>query len=114
MNADISSDVRSLIIIPCLNEARHIEALIAKLGRAIDELDARIVVADGGSTDGTQDIVTRIANSDPRVLLIDNPKRLQSAALNLAVSELGFDSLMGLSTGSLSMTVDIGATFGSG
>jgi succinoglycan biosynthesis protein ExoA len=91
MNSDTASDVRSLIIIPCLNEAKHIEALIAKLGRAIDELDARIVVADGGSTDGTQAIVERIASSDSRVLLIDNPKRLQSAALNLAVMQLGFD-----------------------
>jgi succinoglycan biosynthesis protein ExoA len=91
MNTDIHSDMRSLIIIPCLNEARHIEALIEKLGRAIDELDARIVVADGGSTDGTQEIVKRLADADPRILLIDNPKRLQSAALNLAVRELGFE-----------------------
>jgi hypothetical protein len=66
MNTDIHSDMRSLIVIPCLNEARHIEALIEKLGRAIDELDARIVVADGGSTDGRRRLSGDAAKRSPR------------------------------------------------
>ncbi|MEZ2218438.1 glycosyltransferase family 2 protein [Rhizobium sp. RCC_161_2] len=83
--------MRCLIVIPCLNEEKHIEPLIAKLGGALDELDARIVVADGGSTDGTREIVNEIAKADQRVLLLDNPKRLQSAAINLAVETFGND-----------------------
>jgi succinoglycan biosynthesis protein ExoA len=39
---------------------------------------------DGGSADGTCEIVAAIAQADARVRLIDNPKRLQSAAVNLA------------------------------
>ncbi|WP_183938209.1 glycosyltransferase family 2 protein [Rhizobium paranaense] len=91
MKTGIPMDMRCLIVIPCLNEEKHIEPLIAKLGRALDELDARIVVADGGSTDRTRDIVREIAAVDPRILLIDNPKRLQSAAINLAIETLGND-----------------------
>ncbi len=83
--------MRCLIVIPCLNEEKHIEPLIAKLGGALDELDARVVVADGGSTDGTREIVKEIARTDPRVLLLNNPKRLQSAAINLAVETFGDD-----------------------
>lgn len=91
MKTDVSSSVSSLIIIPCLNEAKHIAPLIEKLDPSLDELNARIVVADGGSTDGTREIVGRISEADPRVILLDNPRRLQSAAINLAVKTFGRD-----------------------
>ncbi len=86
-----SGDMRCIIVIPCLNEEKHIEPLIGKLGQALDDLDARIVVADGGSTDRTREIVRDIAERDSRVLLLDNPKRLQSAAINLAMETFGDD-----------------------
>ncbi|TIV99835.1 MAG: glycosyltransferase, partial [Mesorhizobium sp.] len=76
-------------VIPCLNEAAHIGTLLGQLRPAAARLGARIVVADGGSTDGTQAIVERVAAEDPRVLLLANPKRIQSAAINLAVATFG-------------------------
>ncbi|MBZ9760475.1 glycosyltransferase family 2 protein [Mesorhizobium sp. CA8] len=78
-----------LIVIPCLNEAAHIGGLLDQLQPAAARLGGRIVVADGGSTDGTQAIVENIVAKDPRVVLLANPKRLQSAAINLAVASLG-------------------------
>ncbi|AZO04859.1 MULTISPECIES: glycosyltransferase family 2 protein [unclassified Mesorhizobium] len=78
-----------LIVIPCLNEAAHIGGLLDRLRPAAARLDGRIVVADGGSSDGTQAIVEKIVAKDPRVILLANPKRLQSAAINLAVATLG-------------------------
>ncbi|PBC05577.1 glycosyltransferase family 2 protein [Mesorhizobium sp. WSM3860] len=82
----------SLIVIPCLNEAAHIGGLLQRLRPAAARLGARIVVADGGSTDGTQGIVEKLAAEDPRVTLIANPKRIQSAAINLAVATFGDDA----------------------
>ncbi|TPJ82699.1 glycosyltransferase family 2 protein [Mesorhizobium sp. B2-6-2] len=78
-----------LIVIPCLNEAAHIGGLLDQLRPAAPRLGGRIVVADGGSTDGTQAIVENVVAKDPRVILLANPKRLQSAAINLAVAALG-------------------------
>jgi succinoglycan biosynthesis protein ExoA len=79
----------SLIVIPCLNEAAHIGALLERLRPAAERLAARIVVADGGSIDGTLGIVEEIAARDPLIVLLHNPSRIQSAAVNLAVATFG-------------------------
>ena len=74
-----------LVVVPCLNEERHIESVVSGLRVEAERVAMTIVVADGGSTDGTRAIVERIAERDPRVVLLDNPGKIQSAALNLAV-----------------------------
>ncbi|WP_149790646.1 glycosyltransferase family 2 protein [Mesorhizobium sp. NFR06] len=78
-----------LIVIPCLDEVAHIGGLLDQLRPAAARLGGRIIVADGGSTDGTQAIVEEVVARDPRVTLLANPKRLQSAAINLAVGIFG-------------------------
>lgn len=80
---------RTIIIVPTLNEAKHIGALLDGLLVEAEALDARIVVADGGSTDGTTDIVEQWSLKAPRVALLHNPHRIQSAAINLAVEKFG-------------------------
>jgi len=84
-----SSITHCMVVIPCLNEAEHIEALIAGLAPSAERLDLKVVVVDGGSSDGTQEIVNRIAATDGRVALLPNPKKIQSAAINLAVERFG-------------------------
>ncbi|MHB2264594.1 glycosyltransferase family 2 protein [Aliihoeflea sp. PC F10.4] len=76
---------RVLIVIPCLNEEQHIGPLLSWLLPVAVRLDALVVVADGGSTDETRSIAASAAADDERVVLLENPKRLQSAAINLAV-----------------------------
>jgi succinoglycan biosynthesis protein ExoA len=76
-----------LTVIPCLNEAGHIAPLIACL--LADPANQRIVVSDGGSADGTRAIVEGIAAREPRVVLLDNPDRIQSAGINRAVARFG-------------------------
>ncbi len=72
-----------LVGIPTLNEAAHIETCVRSLLMGDDRLaDIKIVVADGGSTDDTVAIVKSLAAEFPNVSVIDNPKRLQSAAIN--------------------------------
>lgn len=82
-----------LVVIPTLNEVRTLEGVVRSLradppaGVAIS-----IVVADGGSTDGTVPLVQHLAAADPALRLLANPRRIQSAAVNLAVQHHGADA----------------------
>ena len=50
------------IVMPCLNEAETLEICIQKALRSLRELDiaGEVIIADNGSTDGSQDIATRM------------------------------------------------------
>jgi succinoglycan biosynthesis protein ExoA len=80
---------RALIVIPCLNEARLIAQVIGRVLEDDGLVDPLVLVADGGSIDGCREIVAEIAARDPRVRLMPNPGRLQSAAVNLAARSIG-------------------------
>jgi len=82
---------RLLIVVPCLNEEAHLPALLETLCGDPATQAARIVVADGGSVDRSRDIVRERAAADPRIVLLDNPQRIQSAGVNLAVRTWGAD-----------------------
>jgi len=80
---------KTLVVIPCLNEIKHIKGLLESL----DYLqDTEIVVADGGSTDGTQDAVLEAISKNKQIKLLHNPKKIQSAAINLAVAQYAADA----------------------
>ncbi|WP_245582395.1 glycosyltransferase family 2 protein [Neorhizobium lilium] len=87
-NTDMPN-MRVLLVIPCLNEAKTIEPLLHKLHAQRGDTDMLIVVADGGSTDGTPEIVARVSETVPQVVLLPNRKKIQSAAINLAVQRFG-------------------------
>lgn len=76
-----------MAVIPCLNEAAHLDSLLEQFLR--DECVDLLVVADGGSSDGSQEITRMWAARDPRVRLLNNHARIQSAGVNLAVIEFG-------------------------
>jgi glycosyltransferase involved in cell wall biosynthesis len=78
-----------LVVIPCLNEEDHIERVVTNLAAEKNSVNLRIVVADGGSTDQTRTIVKRLAESNPRIALMHNSKRIQAAAVNAAVRKYG-------------------------
>jgi succinoglycan biosynthesis protein ExoA len=74
------------VVLPVFNEERHIEAcLTSVLAQDYPTDRYEVIVADGGSTDRTRDIIGAVAERDPRVRLIDNPGRLQAAGLNRAI-----------------------------
>lgn len=72
-----------IVAIPTLNEAVHIEACVRSLMAGDPRLSkVDMVVADGGSRDATRAIVEKLRVEFPNLRLLDNPRRLQSAAVN--------------------------------
>lgn len=79
-----------VVVIPTLNEGRHIEACVRSLMTGDARLkQVEVVVADGGSRDWTRAAVEMLQAEFPNLRLINNPKRLQSAAVNLAARQAG-------------------------
>ncbi|MBU2960320.1 glycosyltransferase family 2 protein [Citreicella sp. C3M06] len=79
-----------LVGIPALNESAHIEAcLLSLLGDDPFMQDVTLIVADGGSSDDTREIVRRLATRLANLRLIDNPAKLQAAAMNAIVAKAG-------------------------
>lgn len=75
-----------LVAVPTLNEADAIEPCLRSLIESEPFMQqVRVVVADGGSTDGTREIVAALGEAFSNLALLDNPARLQSAAVNAVV-----------------------------
>src|SRR5438132_2530580 len=74
------------LIVPCRNEKDYIEPCIrALLAQDVPVGSFEIIVADGLSNDGTRDILARLSAKYPRLRLVDNPGRIVSMGLNIAI-----------------------------
>lgn len=74
------------IVIPCRNEERFIRrCLESVLGGDYPSERLEVIVADGLSDDGTRKIVADLQILDPRLRMVDNPKRTTPAALNRGI-----------------------------
>jgi glycosyltransferase involved in cell wall biosynthesis len=74
------------VVIPILNEAasvRHCLEAVLQQDYPADRLE--ILVVDGGSLDDTPAIVQALLQNRPRARLLDNPRRLRSAGLNVGI-----------------------------
>jgi succinoglycan biosynthesis protein ExoA len=74
------------IIVPVRNEAAFIAQTIEHL-MIQDYPDDRfeILIVDGRSTDATRDIAESLADAEPNLRVLDNPRRLSSAARNIGI-----------------------------
>ena len=79
------------IVLPTLDERRHItdclDSLLAQDYAAIEE----ILVVDGGSEDGTRDLVARRGMP---VRLVPNPRVTAAAAMNIGIAEATTDIIV--------------------
>jgi succinoglycan biosynthesis protein ExoA len=74
------------VIVPCRNEAGHIEhALETILHQQVPRGGFEVLVADGMSTDQTRSILKRFAEQHANLRVIDNPAQFVSPGLNLAI-----------------------------
>jgi hypothetical protein len=72
------------VVLPCLNEAETLETCVRKAQESLKRLGVagEVVVADNGSTDGSQDIARRLG-----ARVVDVPRRGYGAALMAGITE---------------------------
>lgn len=74
------------VIVPCRNEAGHIERLLQSiLSQKQPDGEFEVIIADGMSDDGTRRTLDAFAARHPELRVIDNPGRIVSSGLNLAI-----------------------------
>ncbi|MGA7125970.1 MAG: glycosyltransferase family 2 protein [Chthoniobacterales bacterium] len=79
------------IIIPAFNEAKTIERVLDRLKESVGDFH-EIIVVDDDSTDGTADIVQKLADSEPRLRLLRHPHNLgKTSALRTGFAEITGD-----------------------
>lgn len=73
------------VLVPVLDEARHLRGCVsAMLAQELDE-PYEVLLIDGGSVDGTRQLLDVLAAEDPRIRVLDNPGRTVPRALNIGL-----------------------------
>lgn len=76
------------IVAPCRNEVDYIEKAIKSiLQNDYPHEKTELLIVDGMSTDGTREIVSKMAKQDSRIRLVDNPKKIVPSAMNIGIKQ---------------------------
>ena len=92
------------VIIPCYNEAGTIRGLLEGLLQQTYGLqNFEVAIADGGSTDGTLDVIDGFVRKHPelKVKLVHNPDRAIPAGINIAIAATDKTTIVRLDAHSL-------------
>ncbi|MET7279345.1 glycosyltransferase family 2 protein [Kribbella sp. NPDC005582] len=82
------------VVMPVLNEERHLEEAV---GRVLDQNypgELEVVLAIGPSKDRTQEIADKLADTDGRITIVENPTGKTPAALNVGIAHARHDILV--------------------
>ncbi len=74
------------VCFPVYNEVRFLDSLISSVIET-EPVTKQIVLIDGGSTDGTIDLIKKWQNKYTNILLVNNPERFVSHGFNLAFNQ---------------------------
>lgn len=74
------------VLVPVLNEERYIVETVAAMRRQRFDGTLEFLLADGGSTDRTRELLSELQRQDPRVRVFENPRRGTPSGLNVALA----------------------------
>ncbi|HLH57167.1 MAG TPA: glycosyltransferase family 2 protein [Verrucomicrobiae bacterium] len=74
------------LVVPCRNEVVHIEACVRSLlAQQSPPGGFEVIISDGQSNDGTREILRKISETDSRLRVIDNPRRITPCGMNCGI-----------------------------
>jgi succinoglycan biosynthesis protein ExoA len=85
--AEADDRVDISVLVPVLNEERHIRETVAAMQAQRFDGTIELLFADGCSTDRTREILLELAAADPRIRVLENPRRGTASGLNVCLRE---------------------------
>ncbi|MFZ2537866.1 MAG: glycosyltransferase, partial [Oscillospiraceae bacterium] len=83
------------IVIPILNEKQYIAKCIdSVLSQDYPVESCEILLVDGGSTDGTREIILQYIQRYKNIKMLDNPKRIAPSAMNIGITNANGDLIV--------------------
>jgi succinoglycan biosynthesis protein ExoA len=79
------------VVMPVLNEERHLEAAVRRVLDQDYPGALEVIVAIGPSRDRTHEIAAELAAADPRVRVVENPAAKTPVAMNLGIAAAAYD-----------------------
>ena len=86
---NVAGDGRILVSVltPVFNEERGLDQVLSRfLSQADPGGEIEFLFVDGRSTDATRVLLEAAADQDPRIHVLDNPKRITSSGLNVGLA----------------------------
>ena len=78
--------IKVSIIIPCFNEERYIQSCLESIvSSSIDVKNTEVIFIDGGSEDGTVEIIQNLKSSYPFIVLLNNSQRVTPISMNIGI-----------------------------
>ncbi len=75
------------VVLPILNEERHLADTIAAITSQDFDGELEVILALGPSKDRTNEIAQKLAAADARIVLVENPSGKTAAGLNAAIAK---------------------------
>jgi succinoglycan biosynthesis protein ExoA len=85
--ANAGGGVDVSVLVPVLNEERCIRETVAAMQAQRFDGTLELLFADGRSDDRTREILLELAERDPRIRVLDNPRRRTASGLNVCLRE---------------------------
>jgi len=80
--------MKASIIIPVLNEVKFIERCVESIIDHVKENHGiEILIIDGGSSDGSIELIDKLSQNFPKIRAFHNKNRIQASALNIGIKE---------------------------
>ena len=94
-------------ILPVLNEKEYISATLDTILLQKTKDNYEVIISDGGSTDGTLEIINNFIDNNSNIHLINNPQKIVSTGFNLALNQAKGDINAILESSGLNETLNM-------
>lgn len=101
------------VVMPIRNEERHLRAAVERVLEQHYPGELEVVLSVGPSDDDTARVARELADSDPRIEMVDNPTGYTPAGMNIGIARASHDIIVRvdghgeLSPGYITLAVDL-------